>query len=144
MSVHRWVEHHYGNTWVGKNIEGFINIGGPLLGVPKTLSAVLSGMFPLESRPIFRFGGAYAYSIIGEMRDTAELNPAMQFIKENLLSRNDMVNMFRYFFSLFNLGGGTRSHTRTVQVLLCLLLICIVGHLEVFQLCYQKEEPVFG
>jgi hypothetical protein len=34
------------------------------------------------------------------MRDTAELNSVLQFIKENLLSKNDLLHMFRSFGSL--------------------------------------------
>ncbi len=29
--------------WVDKHVATFVNIGGPLLGVPKTISALLSG-----------------------------------------------------------------------------------------------------
>ncbi len=38
-------------------------------------------------------------SNIGEMRDTAELNPTLQFIKENFLSKEDLMHMFRYILS---------------------------------------------
>eukprot|EP00760_Papus_ankaliazontas_P039270 PhM_4_TR9518/c2_g3_i1/m.98175/K00679/E2.3.1.158; phospholipid:diacylglycerol acyltransferase len=34
-----------GLHWVNKHIDSFVNIGGPMLGIPKTLSALLSGEF---------------------------------------------------------------------------------------------------
>ena len=44
----KWVEHpDYGNggsSWTAENIETFVNIGGPMLGVPKALAAMLSGI----------------------------------------------------------------------------------------------------
>ena len=43
----KWVESPLGGeggpNWVNEHIETFVNIGGPLLGVPKALSALLSG-----------------------------------------------------------------------------------------------------
>eukprot|EP01111_Echinosteliopsis_oligospora_P011878 TRINITY_DN4016_c0_g1_i1.p1 TRINITY_DN4016_c0_g1~~TRINITY_DN4016_c0_g1_i1.p1 ORF type:complete len:637 (+),score=152.92 TRINITY_DN4016_c0_g1_i1:86-1996(+) len=75
----RWIEKQEGGqAWLDKYVASFINVGGPLLGVPKCLSSVMSG----------------------EMRDTAEMNLALQFIKESLLSREDMMNMFRSFGSI--------------------------------------------
>ena len=32
-----------GKDWVERHIEGFVNIGGPMLGVPKAVSAIVSG-----------------------------------------------------------------------------------------------------
>mmetsp|Transcript_2831 Transcript_2831/g.5879 ORF Transcript_2831/g.5879 Transcript_2831/m.5879 type:complete len:383 (+) Transcript_2831:59-1207(+) len=32
-----------GTDWVERNVQSFINVGGPLLGVPKATSAILSG-----------------------------------------------------------------------------------------------------
>lgn len=75
----KWVEAEgplFGNggpNWVDEHIESVINIAGTLLGVPKTLAALLSG----------------------EMRDTVELNPAGVYILEKLFSRRERAEMFR-------------------------------------------------
>merc|ERR1712137_820486 len=78
----QWVESPLGGNggpqWVDEHVAGFVNIAGPLLGVPKTLSALISG----------------------EMRDTAELNTVMEYIKENLISTSDLLRLFRSFSSL--------------------------------------------
>ena len=43
----KWVESSLGGNggpnWVNDHVEAFVNIGGPLLGLPKALSALLSG-----------------------------------------------------------------------------------------------------
>ncbi|EFP88727.2 uncharacterized protein PGTG_14693 [Puccinia graminis f. sp. tritici CRL 75-36-700-3] len=75
----KWVEAEgplFGNggpNWVDEHIESVVNIAGTLLGVPKTLAALLSG----------------------EMRDTVELNPAGVYILEKLFSRRERAAMFR-------------------------------------------------
>jgi len=78
----KWVESENGGNagpdWVDKHIQGFVNIAGPILGVPKTISALISG----------------------EMRDTAELNNVLDYIKENLVSTSDLLRVFRSFSSL--------------------------------------------
>merc|ERR1712137_641371 len=78
----KWVESEHGGNggpnWVNNNIEGFVNIAGPMLGVPKTMSALISG----------------------EMRDTSELNMVMEYIQENLISTTDLLKLFRSFSSL--------------------------------------------
>ena len=71
---------------ISKSRLYFYSIGGALLGVPKAIAAMTSG----------------------EMKDTAELNPVFFHIKENLLSRLDLMLMFRSFGSLpsmFPKGG---------------------------------------
>jgi len=75
-----------GRSWVNDHIDSFISIATPMLGVPKAVSSVLSG----------------------EMKDTAELNSVLQLIKENLISKNDLLTMFRSFGSIpsmFPKGG---------------------------------------
>ena len=78
----KWVESPLGGNggpaWVDEHVAGFINIAGPLLGVPKTLSALISG----------------------EMKDTAELNTVLEYIRENLISTSDLLRLFRSFSSL--------------------------------------------
>jgi len=87
----KWVESNLGGNggenWIADNIDSFLNIAGPMLGVPKSLSSVLSG----------------------EMRDTAELSTVLQFIKENLLSKKELMMMFRSFGSIASMipkGGN--------------------------------------
>lgn len=88
----QWVESplggNGGDQWVAEHIEAFVNIAGPLLGVPKTLSSLISG----------------------EMRDTAELNDMLEFLKETFISRKDLLRAFRSFSSLASMipKGGDR------------------------------------
>ncbi|KAG8980879.1 hypothetical protein FRB93_008884 [Tulasnella sp. JGI-2019a] len=73
----KWVEAESGGNggrdWVDKHIEAWINIGGPLLGVPKAMTAFLSG----------------------EMKDTVEVNPAGSYVIEKFFSRKDRAKLFR-------------------------------------------------
>ncbi|ODO06216.1 phospholipid:diacylglycerol acyltransferase [Cryptococcus wingfieldii CBS 7118] len=62
-----------GPTWVEDHIEGWINAAGTLLGVPKAMTAFLSG----------------------EMRDTVELHPAGSWVLEKFFSRRDRAKLFR-------------------------------------------------
>lgn len=88
----QWVESPLGGNggpdWAHKHIEAFVNVAGALLGVPKAQSALTSG----------------------EMRDTAELNTVLEYIKENLISNQDMVRLFRSFSSVASMipKGGDR------------------------------------
>ncbi|RHZ45381.1 hypothetical protein Glove_680g72 [Diversispora epigaea] len=47
LYLFKWVESplggNGGKNWVNDHVESFVNIGGPLLGLPKALSALLSG-----------------------------------------------------------------------------------------------------
>ena len=67
-----------GSDWVDRHIESFVNIGGALLGAPKTLPAVLSG----------------------EMRDTAEMGQVGKFIQRQFFSDEDILSFFRSLGSL--------------------------------------------
>lgn len=51
-----------GKDWVEKNVEAWVNIAGTLLGVPKAMTAFMSG----------------------EMRDTVELNPMGTYVLEKV------------------------------------------------------------
>ncbi len=89
----QWVESPHGGKggehWVNDNVHAIVNIGSPLLGVPKSISALLSG----------------------EMRDTAELAPFINFLRHQLIfSNSDVVGMMRSFRSVPSMipKGGTR------------------------------------
>ncbi|GAA98429.1 uncharacterized protein L969DRAFT_17065 [Mixia osmundae IAM 14324] len=73
----KWVEAEgYGNggdKWVEDHIAAFVNVAGTMLGVPKAMSALLSG----------------------EMRDTVELPPAGVYLLEKFFSRRERVRLFR-------------------------------------------------
>ncbi|SGY34421.1 BQ5605_C002g01628 [Microbotryum silenes-dioicae] len=73
----KWAEHpEYGKggpTWVEEHISDWINIAGTMLGVPKAMSALLSG----------------------EMRDTVELNGAAVYLLEKYFSRQERAKLFR-------------------------------------------------
>ena len=79
----RWVESENGGNggknWVHKHIAGVTNIGGPLLGTPKTLATLLSG----------------------EMRDLTDIHPFFRttFI-EKLIPPTKMAYIFRSFYSM--------------------------------------------
>lgn len=74
--------------WVDKHVHAVLHIGTPHLGVPKAVSASLSG----------------------EMRDTAELGAWLDYARKKMLSALDMVALFRGFFSVMSMGpkGGER------------------------------------
>ncbi|KAL7413465.1 Lecithin:cholesterol acyltransferase-domain-containing protein [Mrakia frigida] len=75
----KWVEAsgpQFGNggpNWVEDNIESFVNIAGPMLGVAKAMTAFLSG----------------------EMRDTVEVNPAASYMLEKMFSRKERAGLFQ-------------------------------------------------
>ncbi|GAA6018214.1 hypothetical protein JCM11491_005636 [Sporobolomyces phaffii] len=73
----KWVESpQYGNggpDWVDKHVSDWVNIAGTLLGVPKAMSALVSG----------------------EMRDTVEVNIAGAYLLEKFFSRSDRAKLFR-------------------------------------------------
>ncbi|CAG8551577.1 2759_t:CDS:10 [Funneliformis caledonium] len=73
----KWVESPTGGNggpnWVNEYIEAFVNIGGPLLGLPKALSALLSG----------------------EMRDTVELGAFGIYVLERFFSKLERAGLFR-------------------------------------------------
>ncbi|KAA8494905.1 Phospholipid:diacylglycerol acyltransferase [Porphyridium purpureum] len=73
-----WASHHKGDQWITDNVEGWINIAGPLLGVPKTISAVLSG----------------------EMRDTAEFGMFSKQVIGAIFGNDLFVRFFRSLGSL--------------------------------------------
>ncbi|KAJ3077061.1 hypothetical protein HK102_005299, partial [Quaeritorhiza haematococci] len=62
-----------GKDWAEKYLKGWVNIAGPMLGVPKTISALLSG----------------------EMRDTAQLNSFGTYILEKFFSKRERADLFR-------------------------------------------------
>lgn len=89
----KWVEHPLGGnggpSWVNDNIHAVTMIGAPHLGVPKAVSALLSG----------------------EMRDTAEMAAWMTYLRRRaLLSNIDMTGLLRGFHSTGSMlpKGGWR------------------------------------
>lgn len=77
-----------GSSWVNKHVEAFTSIGGAFLGVPKAISSLLSG----------------------EMRDTAEMNVVLDFVREQVFSRRDIMTFLRSFRSMAGMlpKGGNR------------------------------------
>ncbi|GAA6053369.1 hypothetical protein JCM3770_004134 [Rhodotorula araucariae] len=73
----KWVEApEFGNggpDWVEKHVSDWVNVAGTLLGVPKAMSALLSG----------------------EMRDTVEINQAAVYLLERFFSRSERAKLFR-------------------------------------------------
>lgn len=73
----KWVEAGIGGNggkeWVDKYIESYVNIAGPLLGAPKSISCIVSG----------------------EMRDTAQMGKLETYILESMLSKKERLSMFR-------------------------------------------------
>lgn len=59
-------------SWIGNHLESFVNIAGPLLGVPKSISAILSG----------------------EMKDTVQ-QPLGADALNRFISRDDLAHVFR-------------------------------------------------
>lgn len=88
----KWVESPLGGkggpNWVNNHIHSFVNIAGPMLGVPKTLAAVLSG----------------------EVRDTAQLGVVSAYVLEKFFSRRERADLFRSWGGLSSMipKGGNR------------------------------------
>ena len=76
------------NSWIDTHIEAFVNIGGPLLGAPKSVSTILSG----------------------ETRETAQLGSLESYILDLLLSKQERLSLFRTWMGGFAIfpKGGTR------------------------------------
>ncbi|EJD47048.1 LACT-domain-containing protein [Auricularia subglabra TFB-10046 SS5] len=75
----KWVEAEgpkFGNggkSWVEDHIEAFVSVAGTHLGVPKAMTAYLSG----------------------EMSDTVQINPAGSYILDRFFSKADRAKLFR-------------------------------------------------
>ncbi|KAF9935480.1 hypothetical protein BGZ65_003364 [Modicella reniformis] len=88
----KWVESEQGGNggpnWVKDHVHSFVNIAGPMLGVPKTLAAVLSG----------------------EVRDTAQLGVVSSYVLEKFFSRRERADLFRSWGGLSSMmpKGGNR------------------------------------
>ncbi|KAF9117839.1 hypothetical protein BGX30_005023 [Mortierella sp. GBA39] len=88
----KWVESDKGGkggpNWVNDHVHTFVNIAGPMLGVPKTLAAVLSG----------------------EVRDTAQLGVVSAYVLEKFFSRRERADLFRSWGGLSSMipKGGNR------------------------------------
>ncbi|KAF9928557.1 hypothetical protein FBU30_002295 [Linnemannia zychae] len=88
----KWVESDKGGkggpNWVNDHVHTFVNIAGPMLGVPKTLAAVLSG----------------------EVRDTAQLGVVSAYVLEKFFSRRERADLFRSWGGLSSMipKGGDR------------------------------------
>ena len=67
-----------GPDWVANHIHAYLNIGGPLLGVPKAAAALVSG----------------------EMRDTAQFGALNAYLIDNFFSKSQRAAMFRYYYNL--------------------------------------------
>ena len=78
----RWVEDPNGGNggphWVNTHVESFVNIGGPLLGVPKAISSLASG----------------------EMRNTAHFGLLEGLVLDRVFARTERMRMFRSWFSI--------------------------------------------
>ncbi|RCI04343.1 hypothetical protein CU098_011822 [Rhizopus stolonifer] len=88
----KWVESEQGGkggpNWVNNHIESFVNIAGPLMGVPKAVTSLLSG----------------------ETRDTMALGSFGAYVLEKFFSRRERTKLMRSWFggsSMLPKGGST-------------------------------------
>lgn len=88
----KWVESdqggHGGPQWVNNHIESFVDIAGPLLGVPKAVTSLISG----------------------ETRDTMALGSFGAYILEKFFSRRERARIMRSWLggsSMLPKGGTT-------------------------------------
>ena len=75
------------SNWIDQHVEAFVNIAGPLLGAPKSISAILSG----------------------ETKDTAHMGILESYILELLLNKQERLSLFRTWmggFAIFPKGGS--------------------------------------
>ncbi|KAI8367957.1 Lecithin:cholesterol acyltransferase-domain-containing protein [Choanephora cucurbitarum] len=87
----KWVESEQGGqggpNWVNDHIESFVNIAGPLMGVPKAATSLLSG----------------------ETRDTMALGSFGAYVLEQFFSRRERTKLMRSWFggsSMLPKGGS--------------------------------------
>ncbi|KAI8077933.1 Lecithin:cholesterol acyltransferase-domain-containing protein [Gilbertella persicaria] len=87
----KWVESEQGGkggpNWVNNHIESFVNIAGPLMGVPKAVTSLLSG----------------------ETRDTMALGSFGAYVLEKFFSRRERTKLMRSWFggsSMLPKGGS--------------------------------------
>lgn len=75
-------------SWIDHHIESFINLAGPMLGAPKSVSTILSG----------------------ETRDTAQLGTLETYFLDLLLNKQERLSLFRTWMGGFAIfpKGGTR------------------------------------
>ncbi|KAJ2889572.1 phospholipid:diacylglycerol acyltransferase, partial [Coemansia aciculifera] len=85
----KWVESknggNGGDSWVNQHIEALVNLAGTPLGVPKTLSSLLSG----------------------EQRETVQ--PLANYLLDHFMNRNELARVFRSWTGLMSLlpkGGN--------------------------------------
>jgi len=110
----KWVESPVygkgGDDWVDKHVSDWINVAGTLLGVPKAMSALVSG----EMRGGDSFHSSL-FRVFAELRrfptrtDTVEVNIAGAYLLEKFFSRSDRAKLFRSWagavsFAFFALG----------------------------------------
>ncbi|DBB08038.1 TPA: hypothetical protein ACH3X3_008242 [Trebouxia sp. C0006] len=76
----RWAENEQ-SGWCEKHLEAYVNIAGPVLGVPKAVTACLSG----------------------EMRDTAQLGSLPAIMVERVMPRTTRSRLFRTWGSLIGM-----------------------------------------
>lgn len=69
----KWIENKEGTKWIEDHIEGWTNIAGTMLGVPKAMGALLTG----------------------EMRDTVEVPPLLAYLLERFFSSHERAALFR-------------------------------------------------
>jgi phospholipid:diacylglycerol acyltransferase len=76
------------NIWMDTHIEAFINLAGPLLGAPKSVSTILSG----------------------ETRDTAQMGTLEAYLLDLMLNKQERLSLFRTWMGGFAIfpKGGTR------------------------------------
>lgn len=81
----KWVESpiggNRGKNWINDHVHAFVNIGGPLLGVPKSLPSIISG----------------------ETRDTAQLGKFETYVLDLFFSKSERAQLFRSWGSLLSM-----------------------------------------
>jgi phospholipid:diacylglycerol acyltransferase len=86
----RWAEQGGHVGWMERNVEAFINIGGPMMGLPKAAVALVSG----------------------EVRDTAMMPSAARLLVDSHIGRCERGGCFRSWLSLaamYPLSAGCRA-----------------------------------
>jgi phospholipid:diacylglycerol acyltransferase len=111
----KWVENEQGgkggSKWVDEHIESFVNIAGPMMGVPKAVTSLLSGKSFFFF--FFFFLGFIIYQnstfVLGETRDTMALGSFGAYVLEKFFSRRERTKLMRSWIgsaSLLPKGGN--------------------------------------
>jgi len=86
----QWVAHHDGVAWIERNVDSIAFIAGPFLGVPKAVSAVLSGEMR-DTAEFGRFSRQMVGALFGRRGEVARFMRSLGSLPSMLVAGSDRV-----------------------------------------------------